>query len=76
LEKPLKRRFEFIGGTSAKFWEVAVNGGQVEVTFGRIGTADQTQDKSFAHAAAATKHAIKLIEQKLAKGYVELTAAH
>ena len=52
-----------------------VNGNQVSVTFGRIGTAGQTQTKQSADLAAATKHANKLIEQKLAKGYVEQRVA-
>ena len=38
----MHRRFEFVGGSSAKFWEVSVNGGEVTVCYGRIGTAGQT----------------------------------
>ena len=30
-----KRRFEFVGGSSDKFWEIGVNGSEVEVRFGR-----------------------------------------
>ena len=71
----MKRRFEFVEGTSSKFWEVAVNGNHVSVIFGRIGTAGQTQAKHFANAAEAQKHADKQIAQKLKKGYVELKAA-
>jgi len=71
----MKRRFEFIEGNSAKFWEVSVAGSQVTVTFGRIGTAGQTQTKSLANPAAAQNHADKLIRQKLGKGYIESAAA-
>jgi predicted DNA-binding WGR domain protein len=67
----MKRRFEFVIGSSAKFWEVTVVGVGVTVCFGRLGTAGQTQSKSFDDSAAAQKHADKLIEQKLGKGYVE-----
>ena len=71
----MKRYFEFVGGTSAKFWEAAVNGNEVTVRFGRIGTAGQTQTKTLANADAATKHAEKLIGQKVAKGYLETVAS-
>jgi predicted DNA-binding WGR domain protein len=67
----MKRRFEFTGGSSAKFWEVTVAGVSVTVCFGRLGTGGQTQSKSFDDAAAAQKYADKLVEQKLGKGYVE-----
>ena len=71
----MKRRFEFIEGSSAKFYEVLVSGNEVSVTFGRIGTNGQTQTKQFANSADAQKHADKLIAQKLGKGYVEQRAA-
>jgi DNA ligase-1 len=35
------RRFEFVGGTSAKFWEVSMEGSDVTVRFGRLGTVGQ-----------------------------------
>ena len=71
----MKRRFEFIGGSSAKFYEVEIAGSQVTVTWGRIGTAGQTQTKLLGDAAAAQQHADKLIQQKLGKGYAEQSAA-
>jgi predicted DNA-binding WGR domain protein len=70
----MKRYFEFIGGSSAKFWEISVNGGDVGVRFGRIGTAGQTQTRSFDDVAAAMRHAGKLIAQKTKKGYQEAVA--
>ncbi len=68
------RHFEFVGGTSAKFWQIGTNGSDVTVRFGRIGTVGQTQTKSFPDAAAAKRHAEKLIAQKTAKGYQETVA--
>ncbi|MGH7134898.1 MAG: WGR domain-containing protein, partial [Pirellulales bacterium] len=65
------RHFEFVEGGSAKFWEISVNGNDVTVRFGRMGTQGQTQTKSFADADAATRHAEKLIGEKTKKGYVE-----
>ena len=66
-----KRYFEYIGGTSAKFWEASVSGNTVTVRFGRIGTEGQTQVKTLADAEAAAKHAEKIIAAKMAKGYRE-----
>ena len=65
------RRFEFRDGSSSKFWEISQAAGDVTVRFGRIGTSGQTQTKSFADAAAAKKHADKLVAEKTAKGYVQ-----
>jgi DNA ligase-1 len=69
-----KRYFEFVDGTSSKFWEISQSGGDVIVRYGRIGTNGQTQTKSFADDAAATRHAEKLIEEKTGKGYEETNA--
>ena len=45
------RRFEFVEGSSSKFWEVEVAGDALTVRYGRIGTQGQVQTKSFAGAA-------------------------
>lgn len=71
----MSRRFEFVGGSSAKFWEISVAGREVTVRYGRIGTAGQSLTKSLIDDAAATRHADKLIGEKLAKGYVECALA-
>jgi predicted DNA-binding WGR domain protein len=68
------RYFEFVGGTSAKFWEIGARGNKVTVRFGRIGTAGQTQTKTLPNAAAANHHVEKLIAEKAAKGYQETIA--
>lgn len=65
------RYFELVDGNAAKFWEVAVDGNDVTVCYGRIGTGGQTKTKTLANADAAQKHADKLIEQKTGKGYTE-----
>ena len=70
----MKRYFEFVGGTSAKFWETTISGNEVTVRFGRIGTEGQTQTKTLPDAQAAVKHAEKLIASKAAKGYRETAA--
>lgn len=70
---PICRRFEYVGGSSAKFWEVRVDGKEVTVRFGRLGTAGQQQSKTLPDEARATAHAEKLIREKTAKGYREVT---
>jgi DNA ligase-1 len=67
------RRFEFSEGKSNKFWEIAIEGTDVTVRFGRIGTDGQTQTKPFPDAAAAKKHADKLVQEKTDKGYHEVS---
>lgn len=69
------RRFELIEGTSSKFWEVDLEGSSVTVRFGRIGTQGQTQTKAFADAPAAKKEHDKLVKEKTAKGYGEVSVA-
>ena len=68
------RRFEFVEGTSSKFWEVTTDGREVTVRYGRIGSNGQTQTKSFTSDAAANTYALRQISAKLAKGYRELAA--
>ena len=48
------RRFEFVGGTSAKFWMAEVVGKTFSIVFGRLGTDGQRKDKDFATPEAAT----------------------
>jgi predicted DNA-binding WGR domain protein len=70
----MKRYFEFVGGSSAKFWEATVNGNDVTIRFGRIGTDGLTQTKTLPDADAAVRHAEKMISSKVAKGYGETVA--
>lgn len=69
------RRFEYIGGTSAKFYEVTCAARTVSIRFGRIGTNGQSQSRSFQSDAEAQKYAAKQCDAKLAKGYLELVQA-
>lgn len=66
------RRFEFVGGTSAKFWEVSTAGANVTVRYGRLDTSGQQQTKTMANPEAALRHAESLIAQKTKKGYREV----
>lgn len=69
------RRFELKEGTSNKFWEVDVEGSGLTVRFGKIGTAGQTQTKSFPSEEKAKSERDKLIKEKTGKGYSEVKAA-
>lgn len=67
----MTRYFEFVGGSSAKFWEATVANNAVTVRFGRIGTSGQSQTTPMASREVAERHAERLTRQKLAKGYLE-----
>ncbi len=62
------RRFEFIEGSSSKFWEITVDGTKIETRWGRIGTEGQTKSATSGSPALATAAAQKQIGEKLAKG--------
>ncbi len=65
--------FELRDEKSAKFWEIQLDGLEVTVRYGRIGTNGQAKTKSFADEAKATAHRDKLVEQKTPKGYSPAT---
>jgi uncharacterized protein (TIGR02996 family) len=67
------RTFTYSDAKSHKFWNIELQGNTVTVTYGRIGSAGQTQTKTFADEARAQKEHDKLVKEKLAKGYVETT---
>jgi len=65
------RRFEFVEGSSSKFWEVSRSGCEVITRWGRIGSAGQSKAANYATEDAAAAQAGKLIREKTAGGYVE-----
>jgi DNA ligase-1 len=65
------RRFEFVEGTSNKFWEVWVSGKEMTTRYGRIGSAGQMTVKAYPDEAGARAAMTKLIAEKTGKGYVE-----
>ncbi|MCH0694977.1 WGR and DUF4132 domain-containing protein [Escherichia coli] len=56
---------------SHKFWAVELQGNELHISWGKVGTNGQSQVKSFADAAAAEKAELKLIAEKTKKGYEE-----
>ncbi|MEI8257927.1 MAG: WGR domain-containing protein, partial [Deltaproteobacteria bacterium] len=71
----MRRRFEMEEGGSAKFWEVSVDGSDLTVVFGKLGTGGQTKTKSFGSEADARAEADKLVREKAKKGYAERSDA-
>ncbi|GHU18145.1 hypothetical protein FACS189475_03160 [Betaproteobacteria bacterium] len=67
----MKRTFEFNDEKSSKFWTIETNGNEFTVIFGKIGTAGQSQTKTFADSTACEKEVEKLIREKTKKGYAE-----
>ena len=65
------RYFEFIEGTSAKFWEIRVEGSTFFTRYGKIGTDGQVTQKDYDSEAKAQAEANKLIAEKTKKGYAE-----
>jgi predicted DNA-binding WGR domain protein len=62
-------RYEFVEGTSRKFWDVSLRRKQLVVRWGRIGTEGQSKVSEFPTAAAARNKQMSLIREKTAKGY-------
>lgn len=63
--------YRLVAGTSAKFWRVGIDGVDLIVEFGRIGTNGQRVVKSFEDADRARREANKLTLEKTRKGYEE-----
>jgi predicted DNA-binding WGR domain protein len=67
------RRFEFVEGTSSKFWSPELQGSNFIVTFGKIGTAGQRKEKAFPDEDSARREYEKKVAEKLREGYREVT---
>ncbi len=68
------RHFEFVEGTSSKFWEVSQSGNTMTTRWGRIGSAGQSKTKTFADDQTAIDAMTDLIEDKTGEGYIEKTS--
>ncbi len=65
------RYFEFVEGSSAKFWEIRVEGSTFFTRYGKIGTDGQTTQKDYDSDDKAQAEAAKLVAEKTKKGYAE-----
>jgi predicted DNA-binding WGR domain protein len=68
------RRFEFVEGTSAKFWMADVQGRTFIVVFGRLGTEGQRKEKEFPDEEGARREYERKVAEKLREGYHEVSA--
>lgn len=71
----MKRYFEFVEGTSSKFWEIWREGAKVYTRYGRIGASGQVTLKDEGSDEKAQKLYDKLVREKTGKGYVEKAPA-
>ncbi|MEZ4234955.1 MAG: WGR domain-containing protein [Myxococcota bacterium] len=62
-------RYEFVEGSSSKFWEIERDGNTFTVRYGKIGTDGQTSTKSFDSPEKTQKEYDKMIASKTKKGY-------
>jgi len=70
------RRFELVEGSASKFWEIEqTDSNELNLRWGRIGTAGQSQTKAFADAGKAKAALDKLVKEKTGKGYAEASVA-
>jgi DNA ligase-1 len=69
------RHFEFVGGTSNKFWEISQDGNNLTTRWGRTGSAGQSKTKTFSNPQAASQAVATLIAEKTGEGYVERDGA-
>ncbi len=70
-DRATPRYFEFVEGTSSKYWEIRLDGDSVRTRYGKIGTSGQQTLKDFDGADKATKEYDKLVAEKTKKGYEE-----
>ena len=68
------RRFEFVEGSSSKFWVPELQGNTFIVTYGRIGTAGQRKEKAFPDEESARREYERKVAEKLREGYKEVSA--
>ncbi|AXR60923.1 WGR domain-containing protein [Leptospira mayottensis] len=67
----MKHHLTYKDDKSDKFWNIEVSGTSFTVTYGKTGTAGQTQTKTFGSKGECQKEAKKLLSEKLKKGYME-----
>lgn len=70
--KPKRRRFEFWGEKSCKFWEIELIGPVCTTYYGKINGSARAEANDYGSEAEAKKQYEKIIAQKLKKGYSEV----
>ena len=69
------RRFEYIHGNQAKFWEIVRKGAVLTTASGKIGKPPKKSTKELADYMAAEQEFDRLIRDHLRRGYVEVEEA-
>ncbi len=69
------RRFEYIRGNQAKFWEVVRKGAVITTASGKIGKSPKKKTKQLADYMAAEQEFDRLIRDHLRRGYIEVEEA-
>jgi len=69
------RRFEYIRGNQAKFWQVERKGAVLTTASGKIGKSPKTRTKQLTDYMAAEQEFDRLIRDHLRRGYVEVEQA-
>ncbi len=67
---------EMLDQSHQKFWTVKRSGASLTTEWGRIGSKGQSQKKSFATPAAATKAEQSQVAEKVSKGYAPVQSGH
>ena len=65
-------QYFFDDGQARKFWSYTVRGKKQTLRYGRIGTKGRDTSKVFSSPSAAKAATEKLVDQKIAKGYVQV----
>lgn len=71
----VKRRFEFVSGSSRKFWEIELCGAAYVTTYGRIVSEGQETISKFASSAEAQEEYDKIVSSKVRKGYRQVSGS-
>lgn len=58
------RHFIYQDEKSHKFWAVEQQGNELHISWGKVGTQEQSQVKSFADAVAAEKAELKRLRRR------------
>jgi DNA ligase-1 len=66
-----RRYFEFVEGTSSKFWDVSQSGNTMTTRWRRTGSNGQSKTKTYPDQQAAADAMANLVEEKTDEGYVE-----
>ena len=69
-EVQAEKYLEFSDGKSKTFWKLSIQGCTTSVTFGRIGTPGETDNKSHNNQAALSKFENTVGAAKIREGYV------